>query len=351
MKFLHRFAARPLLVFATLTSLVLCAAQSATAAPRVDLEIALMPGFVPTDLAAWNEMLSGVGVDNLRLGGSGNATKKIALEQPDGSGTSNYRVFGVLTPGNELLLPGAKFSRSSKAALTKWISDLKTAGPPKKPGEKPLPFGLQPAQLEAIGKDLGTRADFSTTGQSVKQVLIEVGNRTKNALVAEPQIAAGLNAMEKVPGELKGLACGTVLAAVLRREGLSMVPRATSSGGIEYFITRARADQDVWPVGWPAEKPIPEMVPDLFTLRNVQIDDIPASQLLTVVAERVKVPMLFDEQAILQKKIDVSKIRIKIPEGKLGYQGVLDRTMFQAGMKHEVRIDDAGRPFLWITAR
>lgn len=351
MKCLHLFGVRPLVLFAALTSLLVGGAQSAQAAARVDLEIALMPGFIPTDLGAWNEMLSGVGVDNLRVGGSANATKKIALDRSDGSATPTYRVFGVLTAGNELLLPGAKFSRGSRADMTKWITDLKTAGPAKKPGERPLPFGLQPAELEAIGKDLGTAADFLTAGRSVKQVLIDVGNRTKNALVAEPQIAAGLDAMEKVPGELKGLACGTVLAAVLRREGLSMIPRASSNGGTEYFITRARADQDVWPVGWPAEKPIPEMLPDLFTLRNVQIDDIPASQLLTVIAERVKVPMLFDEQAILQKKIDVSQVKVRIPEGKLGYQGVLDRMMFQAGMKHEVRIDDAGRPFIWITAR
>lgn len=351
MKCLHLNSIRPLVLFASLALFFSFGPRQAVAAPRVDLEIALMPGFVPTEIAAWNEMLTAVGVDNLRLGGSGNATKRIALERPEGDAVPTYRVLGVLTPGNELVLPGGRFTRGQKAALSKWIADLKTAGPPKKPGEKPLPFGLKPEQLEAIGKDLGTAADFSTAGLGVKQVLIEIGNRTKTPLVAEPQIAANLGGMEKVPGELKGLACGTVLAAVLRREGLSMIPRATAAGGIEYFVTRARADQDVWPVGWPAEKPIPEMLPDLFTLRNVQIDDIPASQLLTVVAERVKVPMLFDEQSILQKKIDVSQIKIKIPEGKLGYQGVLDRTMFQTGLKHEVRIDDAGRPFLWITAR
>jgi hypothetical protein len=42
---------------------------------------------------------------------------------------------------------------------------------------------------------------------------------------------------------------------------------------------------------------------------------------------------------------------VNIPEGQLGYEAVLDRALFQAGLKHEVRVDDAGRPFLWITSR
>ncbi|MCE9604253.1 MAG: hypothetical protein K8U03_05040 [Planctomycetia bacterium] len=341
MSCLRLLALLPMLLFASV----------ANGAPRVDLEIALLPGFTPTDISAWHEMLTGAGVDNLRLGGGGNGAKKVGIEKPDGADGTGYRVFGVITPSNELLLPGGKFGRNDRAALAKWVTDLKASGPGKKPGAKPVPFGLQPAQLEAIAKDLGKPADFTTTGATVKQVLIEIGNRTTNPIVAEPAIAAGLGNAEKVPGELKGLACGTVAAAVLRREGLSFVPRVATGGTLEYFVTRAGAGQDVWPVGWPAEKPIPELLPDLFTLRNVEIDDIPASQLLQVVADRVKLPMLFDEQTLVEKKLDASKIKVKIPSGKLGYQGVLDRAMFQAGMKHEVRIDDAGRPFLWITAR
>jgi hypothetical protein len=327
-------------------------ASLSQAAPRVDLEIALQPGFTSTDIGTWNTMLTGAGVDNLRLGGGGNATQKIGIEPFDETNpNAGYRVFGVITRGNELMLPGGRFTRTDRAGLAKWVGNLKAGGLAKKPGGKQVPFGLKPSQLEDVAKDLGKPADFATTGLPVKSVLLEIGKRTTNPIVAEPTIAAGLGQMETVPGELKGLACGTVMAAVLRREGLSLIPRTTATGSMEYFITRAGAQQDVWPVGWPAEKPIPELLPDLFTLRNVQIDDIPASQLLQVVADRVKLPMIFDEQSLLEKKIDASQVKVKIPEQKIGYQGVLDRAMFQANMKHEVRIDDAGRPFLWITAR
>jgi hypothetical protein len=129
------------------------------------------------------------------------------------------------------------------------------------------------------------------------------------------------------------------------------VPSRTTAGGVEYRVVRAAAGQDVWPVGWPPERAIPELLPDLFTLRNVKIDGYKASDLLQVVADRLKLPMLFDEQALVLKKLDPSKVVVNIPEGQLGYEAVLDRALFQAGLKHEVRVDDAGRPFLWITSR
>ena len=152
------------------------------------------------------------------------------------------------------------------------------------------------------------------------------------AVAAEPAVAAELGRAEKVPGELQGLACGTVAAAVLRREGLSLVPAKGKDGRPEYTIIRATKDQDVWPVGWVPEKPLPEVLPELFTLRNVQIDDFIASELFQVVAERLKLPMLFDEQALVLKKLDPSKVKVKIPEAKLGYEAVLDKAMFQSGL-------------------
>ncbi|MGC3972551.1 MAG: hypothetical protein QM775_35965 [Pirellulales bacterium] len=296
-------------------------------------------------------MLNGVGVDNLQLGGSANAAKKIAVEPLNTGGTTNYRVLGVITNRGELVLPAGRYGRSDRAKVAQWIGELKTSGPPRKPGEKPAPFGLPPEVLTAISDDLTQPVDFDTKGQKLTKVLATMGLRLKSQFMADPAVARQLGAAEAVPGELKGLACGTAAAAILRREGLSLAPRLRADGKPEYYVTKAAANQDVWPVGWPPEKPLPEIAPELFTLRNVEIDDIPASQLLQVVADRTKLPMLFDEQALVMKRIDPSKVKIKIPLAKIGYEAVLTRTMFQANLKHEVRVDDAGRPFLWITTR
>lgn len=324
-------------------------AAAAYGAPRVDFEVSFEPGFPRQSLPQWNELIAACGADGVRLGG--NVARRVAVEKSEGAGQGSYRVYGILTPRNQLTLSNGSFALTDRAKLAKWIADLKASGPPLRPGEKPRPFGLSADQLEAASRDLARVVDFKTAGLAPTQLLTELGNRLRYPLTADESIAAQLGRSEKIPGELQGLACGTVAAAVLRRDGLSLAPRPTSSGGVEYVVFRAAEGQDVWPVGWEPEKPVFEIVPELFTLRSVSIDGNMASQVLQIVADRVRLPMLFDEQMLILKKLDPSKAPVKIPEAKLGYEGVLDRALFQADLKHEVRLDDAGKPFLWITAR
>jgi hypothetical protein len=314
------------------------------------LELALEPGFQPTILQRWNETLAAAGADNFRLGG-GNTLKKIEIETLPAAAGPNYRVLGVITQRGELLVPGGRFTVNDRAAVARWISGIKTSGAPRKPGEKPAPFGMPAAQLDLASHDLSKVVDFTTAGITPIELLTKLGNKLSYQVTAEQEVAAQLQKSEKIPGELKGLACGTVASAVLRRDGYSLVPKLSTAGRLEYVVEKARDGQDVWPVGWSPERPLPELIPDLFTLRNVQIDGNPASQVLQIIADRVKLPMIFDEQSLLLKKIDPAKAMVKIPDSKINYEGVLDRVLFQAGLKHEVRLDDAGKPFLWIMAR
>lgn len=335
---------------AVTTFSILLIATTAAAAGRVELDVRLEPGVPAADLQRWSAMLGEAGFDAVRLGG-GSATTGPTVESIPGASGTSYKVSALLTKGNQLLVPGGRYGVGDKAAVAAWVAKLRSEGPPLRPGEKRPPFGLSVEMLDAVKRDLGRTADFSTKDRTPVEVVNDLANRLTHQVSADAAVAAELGRGEKVPGELKGLACGTVAAAVLRREGLSLVPKPTAGGGAEYTIVRAAKNQDVWPVGWEPERPLMEILPEYFTLRNVKIDAIPASQLLQVIAERLKLPMLFDEQALVLKKLDPSKAMVNLPEGQLAYGTVLDRAMYQASLKHEVRLDDAGRPFLWITSR
>lgn len=340
---------RPVLVLSVLFILSTCLRAPATAAGRVELDAQIETGFPNGEMHRWHEFLSSAGFDTVRLGGSP-ASAKVAVERFEGTGGTSYKVFGVLARSNQLVVPGGRFGLSDKAGLAAWVAKVRTAGPPLRPGEKPPPFGMKAEQLDAVRRDLSRVADLSTQSRAVTDVLNDLAQRLTNQMSADAATAAALSRAEKIPGELKGLACGTITAAILRREGLSLVPKIVG-GKPEYHVMQAAKDQDVWPIGWPPEKPLPEVLPELFTLRPVKVDNVPASQLLQVVADRLKLPMLFDEQALVLKNLDPSKVMVNIPEGQFGYEAVLDKALFQAKLKHEVRLDDAGKAFLWITSR
>src|SRR5437879_3257174 len=91
---------------AALVCLAFCASARA-AEPRIDLEVVTEPGFLPTEARAWSEMLSQAGFSSVRI-------KSGAVDSPSivTSGTASapaYRIVGVLTSENQLLLPKGRF--------------------------------------------------------------------------------------------------------------------------------------------------------------------------------------------------------------------------------------------------
>ena len=49
-------------------------------------------------------------------------------------------------------------------------------------------------------------------------------------------------------------------------------------------------------------------------------------------------------------QIDPTTAAVSLPETTTYYDRILDRLLFQAKLKYQLRTDEAGKPFLWITA-
>ena len=68
-----------------------------------------------------------------------------------------------------------------------------------------------------------------------------------------------------------------------------------------------------------------------------------------MIGTRLKTPVLMDYNAMARHGIDPAKAMVSMLPGKNTYSSALRRLLFKAGLKFEVRVDEAGRPFLWIT--
>ena len=42
-------------------------------------------------------------------------------------------------------------------------------------------------------------------------------------------------------------------------------------------------------------------------------------------------------------------LRVRFPAKRTFYKRVLDQVLFQARLEAELRVDDANRPFIWVT--
>jgi len=63
----------------------------------------------------------------------------------------------------------------------------------------------------------------------------------------------------------------------------------------------------------------------------------------------VKVPIVIDYNALARLEVDLAKTKVELPKANTFYGKALDRILFQANLKYEVRTDEADKPFLWIS--
>jgi hypothetical protein len=325
-------------------SAILIACHAPAAEPRVDLEVAVEPGFIPTDARAWSETLSRAGFSSVRIKSA--AHESPSVQTTGGAAAPSYRVVGILTTGNQLLLPKGRFNLSDRGQIEAWLRKLRDGGEDAI-NIKPVAFGLLPKQLVAVHEALAVPVQASTLGRPPREVAKTIADRLSLNVITDDTGQRALATEEPVADELQGLSSGTALAAILRPLGLVMYPEK-SGADIRLRIVPTGAAKEHWPVGWPTKGNANDTLPELFKLLKVEINNIPLSQALTAIGGRIQAPLLLDHNALARGEIDLGT-KVTIPATNTFYAHALDRLLFQAKLKYDLRLDEADKPFLWIT--
>lgn len=319
----------------------------ALAAPRVSMELATDKGFPITGAQEWTRVLTGLGIQSLRIRSAiGSDTPKV--EEIGDPKNPSYRVVGILTDRNELLVPGSKFSLRDSAAIRSWLENLADQGEAGVTQERTA-FGLLHKQLLEVREDLKQPVLFPTRGMSLTDALEKACRRLKLPLkvdvLARPELPKVI-----LEDELSGVATGTALAAMLRPAGLVLVPERPHGGELHYRVMKSAEGQESWPIGWPPAKKAAEYLPDLYEFINVEISDTPVQEAVDAIASQLKVPFLYDRNAMAWHEIDLSKAVATVPSKRSTLSLILQKVLHQAKMKPELRLDDNDKPFFWVTS-
>jgi hypothetical protein len=324
---------------------VVGSAAAASAEPSVALEVVMDKGAGITAPQQWMAALKDLGFSNIRVrqGELGDRPEvKTLSEGPNAS----YRVVAVVN-GNSLYFSNARFGMGDKAGISNWLAKLKGGGQ-EGLNARPAAFGLSAKELVALHESLAAPVGIATKGQKAGQVITQIQRTSKARLVVNPLAQKALTSEEVIADEVRELSTGAGLAAILRPLGLVLVPKK-GAAGIDLTIVDFRATEESWPVGWPPEKEIREVMPKFTEFLTVEIDNIPLTDALTAIGKRLETPILFDHNSLARQKIDPAAVKVTLPEGKTYYKKILDRLLFQAKLNMEVRVDEAGKPLLWIS--
>jgi hypothetical protein len=314
---------------------------------RVELVIIADAGGGIDDNQRWLEALSDVGADNVRIT---QGSSRPGIEEIAGSGGTTYRITGVLA-NNKLVLPKGRFGIRDTARIREYIASLRADGADVALAEK-LAFGLTARQLVDLHTDLARPLTETSVGKTPGQILKLVQSSISTPLIIDPAAAAALQDDYRLEDELSGLSQGTALAAALRPLGLVMAPRREQGKATAIGVVPTLSATEFWPVGWPLEQRMSEAAPKLFERIPVNIQNYSLAATLPAIQKMLGIPFLYDHNSIALEGVDMEKIRVNVQAEQLSFQLILGKIFSQSrSMQFEVRADEAGKPFLWISAR
>jgi len=327
----------------------LAGATAVCAAPRVTLELMMESGFPITGAQEWSRAIGGVGADDVRIrqakaGDTGEIVNRGDERNP------SFHITGFLRADGLLHLPGTrkKFSTRDVAAIKEYIAALRDGGVEGVAAPKAA-FGLTPTQLVDLHTKMGTRVTFSTKGKRPGDVMREMVGRSPVKVQVDNSARPAFAAGGVVAEEMQGMSLGTAMAAVLRPLGLVLVPYKPQGQDTQLGIIDVRRAGESWPVGWPPERSPVKVMPKLYEFLEVEITDFALSDALGAIEKRLESPLIYDHNSMARHGIDPSEIQVSLPEGRFYYKKVIDRLLSQGKLKSELRVDEAGRPFLWIS--
>jgi hypothetical protein len=339
----------------------LALAAVASAAPPIELELVTEQGLQITAPQQWLQLLAGIGVEHVQIRGARKGDEPKITNRGTAQAAS-YQVVGVLTSRDQLRLPGGTFTKADRTRLKDYFAQLGADGADAVAAPR-VGFGLTEKELTAVLADLAQPIDFETKALTPGAFL----DRLQTKLAIKPSLDADAEqAMRTAPptiDELTGVSSGTALALTLRNSGLVMRPEKKRGQPVAYRVIvagpdviRGRTlgkmsapDLQYWPIGWEPQKSPGEMAPSLFQSRGAEIDGYSLEEALAAIRPLIKIPMFFDRAALKTHKIEPAKIQVKLARTKTTYKRVIDRILAQARLASEIRIDEAGVPFLWIT--
>ena len=267
-------------------------------------------------------------------------------------GIRTVSVVAVLDRRGRVVLPDGAFTLDNLSKFRNYLDELKKFGQQGDPKGQPL-WGLSKNQFGTVFGMLSQPVE-----QAVQGLPLEDAIKKLNLPDSLPvQISSSAQAWLRLQGRDKttvrqsvvGFSHGTALAIMLSEQNLGFRPRRTPGGSLELVVDPIKADAKLWPVGWdPKDAPI-ETAPVLFKLLPVNLHDVGLQDLLATIEAKTKIPMRLDLSAIARQRIDLDEIRVDHPSRTTSWSLLIRRITAKSGLIRDLKIDERGKPFMWIT--
>lgn len=303
-----------------------------------------------TKAREWSALLSSMDVTlTVRRARAG---EKPGVSERKAGSVRTVDAVGLLDSEGRALFPDRVFSLAENDKVAAWLDELRAYGARGKPDGQPV-WGLSREQFGALHAALKRPLLAEPRDLDLDKALALFEFPREFRLKLDPGVAPRIKDSKRplsVGQSLEGVSQGTSLAVILLEHGMGFRPRRLKDGSTELAVVSLKDESNVWPVGWERQHAVPEVAPALFQFKVVNLEDEPLDEVIEAVAENVKMPILLDRAGLAAKGVDFSKLKVTFPRNKTTWINVLKTFTAKAKTELDVRVDESGKPFVWITA-
>ncbi|MDO4551388.1 MAG: hypothetical protein Q4C96_09085 [Planctomycetia bacterium] len=282
-------------------------------------------------------------------------------------GGEHWSARGMLTPQNTLLMPGGKtFSQNQIGEIYPYLAEIIEMRHAEKEAQKitggasvpvgKIPFGLTADTYNEMYQELEQPVGFSTKNMRRSVFLQKMVKSLTHQVMVKKDLARQIVADKEdlITEELQNVSRGTALAYVLRYVGLYLVPGLASENRqvlVYRFIPAAEAGEEIFPVGHTLHDQVSTVFPEIYETFRANVHGADLATILAAVEERLQVPFLYDYNSMVRFGIETAEITVKYKPRATSYSQLLNHVLSQGNLQKEIRVDEAGNVFLWITTQ
>jgi hypothetical protein len=265
--------------------------------------------------------------------------------------TPTVHVVGGMSQDGVIEIQGRQFEQTDLKELQAVLQLIEKFGESGPPDKNPR-WGFTDEQLQDISEQLSEPVSGPVELQSpiatVESLHLPPAFRL-NFTAASRERALGKrpeSAPESI--DLTGVAKGTSLAIVLSQYGLGFRPKKSGANQIVLEIDAGNESSNLWPAGWKSQETVSAVLPTYLKSIEIKVEDYPVNGLLDVVAEKLGVAVYLSSFELAAAGRDLEELKYsrsdKMPPGKL-----LTLLGDRYDLGFDVRVDEAGKVFLWTT--
>ena len=261
-------------------------------------------------------------------------------------------VVAAMEANGAIQIGGQKFDIDNTNQLTLALEEIQRHGAKGPPNSSPT-WGLTDDQFKEVTRILGVPVENSVELQSSILAIESIGlpgnMRMKFTDAARQQALAKRPDTAPETIELQGFTKGSAIAIVLAQYGLGFRPKFVAPGHYDLEIDRGNEASNLWPIGWKPEQSFSEILPAYFRAIPLDVEDVEVNALVSAIADKLGIPYFSSASVLASKNLDIQSLKYTRKQDRISPARLLTSVGDKFELGFDIRVDEAGKMFLWIT--